>query len=72
MNIFHVIFFFLLITTSSRIQAIRQLPGQVSGTPAARKSYVFQPLVSAPVAQDFESSKRRTPTGSNPLHNKKR
>ncbi|KAK4343520.1 hypothetical protein RND71_036614 [Anisodus tanguticus] len=73
MNIFHFIFFFLLVTTtSSRIQAIRQLPTQVSGTPAARKSQVLKHLASAPVAQDFESFKRRIPTGSNPLHNKKR
>ncbi|KAG5569895.1 hypothetical protein H5410_059661 [Solanum commersonii] len=66
MNIFHFIFFFLLliITTSSRIQALRQLP--------ARKSQVFHPIVIAPAAQDFESFKRRIPTGSNPLHNKKR
>uniref|UniRef100_M1CTC3 Uncharacterized protein n=1 Tax=Solanum tuberosum TaxID=4113 RepID=M1CTC3_SOLTU len=73
MNIFHFVFFFLLIiTTSSRIQALRQLPEQVSGTPAARKSQVFHPIVIAPAAQVFESFKRRIPTGSNPLHNKKR
>ncbi|OIS96466.1 hypothetical protein A4A49_05015 [Nicotiana attenuata] len=70
-NIFHFIFFFLLVNSSRSLQAIRH-PAQVSGTPAARKVQVFLPLASAPAAQDFESSKRRTPTGSNPLHNKKR
>ncbi|TMW82918.1 hypothetical protein EJD97_003897 [Solanum chilense] len=73
MKNFHFIFFLLIIiTTFSTIQALRQLPEQVSGTPAARKSQVFHPIVIAPAAQDFESSKRRIPTGSNPLHNKKR
>ncbi|KAK9284842.1 hypothetical protein L1049_024022 [Liquidambar formosana] len=72
MNRFHLFLFlaFLLFTTP-RIEAIR--PRSFS-SPSARNQQVFHPWESAPIGEkagEFESEKRRVPTGSNPLHNKR-
>lgn len=76
MNRFHLNSFFtalllLLLVFSSTIHAI---PRSFS-RPSARTQQAFHPSkapFSSSQARDFQSQKRRVPTGSNPLHNKRR
>ncbi|CAK9155375.1 unnamed protein product [Ilex paraguariensis] len=71
MNRFHLCFFIasLLFFSTLSVHAIRrsEFSGDFTGT-----KQVFQSSVSAPAARDFKSEKRKVPTGSNPLHNKRR
>ncbi|KAM3301497.1 hypothetical protein P3S67_015999 [Capsicum chacoense] len=80
-SLFHFFFFFfLLFITNSPIIPLHAMrhppPVQFSGpyaTFTTEKQLNLQPQASAPIiARDFESDKRRVPTGPNPLHNKKR
>nr|GMC55549.1 Clavata3/esr-related 20, putative [Ipomoea batatas]GMC70604.1 Clavata3/esr-related 20, putative [Ipomoea batatas]GME14436.1 Clavata3/esr-related 20, putative [Ipomoea batatas] len=65
----------LLLFTSPSITIQAVLPPPVdSSAPSERSSQqAFQPLpAGAPAAsRDFEPEKRKIPTGSNPLHNKR-
>nr|GLL24190.1 hypothetical protein A4A49_22321 [Ipomoea trifida] len=75
MHRFHISFLIaLLLTSSPRIHAARHHPPPLAGPSSPRSVHVqqlFHPRASAPAAGDFQSDKRRVPTGSNPLHNKR-
>ncbi|GMP66757.1 hypothetical protein CsSME_00026978 [Camellia sinensis var. sinensis] len=69
MNPFHLILLFvasLLFFSPTSLSLRTAFPA-----PSAEKQ-VFRPLFSSPVVRGFESEKRKVPTGSNPLHNKRR
>ncbi|KAJ0113341.1 hypothetical protein Patl1_01963 [Pistacia atlantica] len=75
MNRFHLYSFFaallLLLIFTPKIHAI---PRSFS-SPSARVQQAFHPSnapFSSSQTRDFQSQKRRVPTGSNPLHNKRR
>ncbi|KAK7320525.1 hypothetical protein VNO77_30074 [Canavalia gladiata] len=70
---FHFFFFLLLLTLlflTPRIHAIRT---KFSG-PSTSSQQGFHPWPNSPISssgREFKSEKRRVPTGSNPLHNKR-
>lgn len=74
MNRFHLYSLFaalLLLLVFSPTHAIPR----ASSSPSARTQRVFHPSnapLSRSQARDFQSQKRKVPTGSNPLHNKRR
>ncbi|TMW98834.1 hypothetical protein EJD97_003419 [Solanum chilense] len=65
-SLFHF-FIFIVLFTSPRVHVIHLQPARFSGPSPRKESVIFQPL---PTSFKFEN--RRVPTGSNPLHNKKR
>ncbi|KAK4372939.1 hypothetical protein RND71_008323 [Anisodus tanguticus] len=71
MSLLHF-FFFLILFTSPILHAIKLQPARYSGPSPRKEKVIFQPLPSSLVAPDFIFDNRRVPTGSNPLHNKKR
>ncbi|KAG6661203.1 hypothetical protein CIPAW_03G157300 [Carya illinoinensis] len=63
---------FLILLSTPRFYAIRVSVSGPSSTATGQQP--FRPKYNAPVAdraRAFESEKRRVPTGSNPLHNKR-
>nr|DAD20391.1 TPA_asm: hypothetical protein HUJ06_021854 [Nelumbo nucifera] len=76
MNRFHLclLLSFLLLSISPRIQALRA--SFTSLSTGKQQQQVFDTSITAPDAfgqttRDMESEKRKVPTGSNPLHNRR-
>ncbi|KAK7300376.1 hypothetical protein RJT34_11220 [Clitoria ternatea] len=70
MKHFHLFLFFALLFLTPRIHAIR---AKFSG-PSTSSHQDFHPWGNSPISsrdREFKSEKRRVPTGSNPLHNKR-
>nr|KYP34994.1 hypothetical protein KK1_043995 [Cajanus cajan] len=62
----------ILLFLTTRSHAIRTKFSSPSS--ASSQQQALHPWVNSPISsrgRDFESQKRRVPTGSNPLHNKK-
>ncbi|KAK7276538.1 hypothetical protein RIF29_17679 [Crotalaria pallida] len=70
--LFFLITLLFLTTTTPRIHAIRT---KFSGPYTSSRHQVFHPWANnSPISsrgREFNSEKRRVPTGSNPLHNKR-
>ncbi|KAJ4976436.1 hypothetical protein NE237_001542 [Protea cynaroides] len=66
---------FLLLSMTPKIDALRKSLGFVSLSATDHQQQVFQPSIGAevPIGQprEVESEKRKVPTGSNPLHNRR-
>ncbi|KAG5053176.1 hypothetical protein AAZX31_02G254000 [Glycine max] len=71
MKHFHLFFLLTLLFLTPRIQAIRI---KYSG-PSTLSQQDFHPWANSPISssreREYMSEKRRVPTGSNPLHNKR-
>ncbi|GMP53912.1 hypothetical protein CsSME_00019229 [Camellia sinensis var. sinensis] len=69
MNHFHICLLVAsLLLFSPTAQAVQ--PTDISSLSAGNQT-VFHASSSTPVDRGFESEKRKVPTGSNPLHNKR-
>ncbi|KAM7492368.1 hypothetical protein LguiA_035289 [Lonicera macranthoides] len=72
MNRFHHLLLFifsLLLFTPPAAHAVQREYFSVQST--GNRKALIHPSAKAPIARDFASEKRRVPTGSNPLHNKR-
>ncbi|KAE9606230.1 hypothetical protein Lalb_Chr10g0105701 [Lupinus albus] len=70
MKHFNLFLFLTLIFLTPRIRAMKI---KFSG-PSTSNQHVFHPWANSPISsrgRQFMSEKRRVPTGSNPLHNKR-
>ncbi|PIN22158.1 hypothetical protein CDL12_05138 [Handroanthus impetiginosus] len=71
-HLVYIIITTLLLSATSRTLSVRLFSGQHDHRPL-KKSRDHDKIFHyyAPLPQDIDSEKRRVPTGSNPLHNKR-
>ncbi|KAI8551982.1 hypothetical protein RHMOL_Rhmol06G0229800 [Rhododendron molle] len=69
MNRFHLCLFFAsLLFFSPTTHSLRR---DFSGPSSGINPHSFRPSPTSPADREFDAEKRKVPTGSNPLHNKR-